>query len=486
MRHNGRTLFLLLVTLWAAGPALAAPTQRGQTDDEIRFWAARLQRDPYDYISPRKLAAAYLRKARECGDPSYYRRAEQAVRKSLAWTPDRYSALATLASVWVGQHRFREARELAERCVRMQPSDSFNYGTLGDAEVELGHYPAAAAAIQRMLALEPGLSAYARTAYQRELHGDRHGAIEMMRRAAEAADPQDVQSKAWCWTQLGDLSFKGGDLAQARRQYDSALSDFPDYYLALFGKARVAAAERKLQEAEPLLTRAIAVIPRPDFIAALGDLYALAGRKQQARQQYDLVVQIEKVNRAAGAPDARRLSLFYSNHDRDLATALVLARQEFAMRSDIYTCDALAWALYKNHRYAEAWAMAKQAMRLQTEDAGIFYHAGMIALRLPGQTEEGQRLLKRALAVNPYFDLRQAVKAREALAALAVRAAAPKEERFHHAPETDKLVDNPLPGRLYEAALAADHRRPHRGRPGGRAARRGTAACVDTPTLHQQ
>lgn len=416
MRHHGRQLLLLLVSLWAVGPAAAAPT--GQADYEIRFWAARLERDPYDYIPPLQLAGAYSQKARETGDPNYYRRAEQALRKSLERAPGHYSVLATLAAVWVGQHRFREARTLAERCVRMRPTDPYNYGTLGDAQVELGQYAAAAATIQHMLELEPGLPAYARTAYQRELHGDRLSAVEMMRKAAEAADPQDLYSQAWCWTQLGDLFLKGGELAQARRQYDTALHCLPGYYLALFGKGRVAAAQRKLEEAEQLLNQAIAVIPRPDFIAALGDVQALAGKKEEARKQYDLVVQIERVNRVAGAPDNRRLSLFYSNHDRDLASALSLAQREYVARQDIYTCDALAWALYKNQRSTQAWAMAQQAMRLQTEDAAILYHAGMIARHVPGRAGEAKRLLKRALALNPYFDLRQAPKARAALAVL--------------------------------------------------------------------
>jgi tetratricopeptide (TPR) repeat protein len=422
-RAAGRQLLLLLVSLWGVGPAVAAPPS--QADIEIRFWASRLERDPFDYIPPLKLAGAYSQKARESGDPSYYRRAEQALRKALERAPGHYSALATLASVWVGQHRFQEARALAERCIRLRPSDAFNYGTLGDAQVELGKYSAAAETIQRMLDLEPGLPAYARMAYQRELHGDRRGAVELMRKAGEAADPLDVRSKAWCWTQSGDLSFKGGDLGQARRQYDTALSCLPGYYLAFFGKARVAAAQRKLGEAEQLLTQAIAVIPRPDFIAALGDVYALMDQREKARKQYDLVVQIEEVNRVAGAPDNRRLSLFYSNHDRDLATALSLAQREYAARQDIYTCDALAWALYKNGRYSRAWQMAQQAMRLKTEDAAILYHAAMIARRIPGQMGEAKRLLKQALAINPYFDLRQAAKARVALAAIAAGKAGP-------------------------------------------------------------
>jgi tetratricopeptide (TPR) repeat protein len=390
----------------------------GTIDALVRAASGEVRSHPGNAACYTKLAVAFMRKQRESGDPAYYGRAEQALRKALALSPDNYEALKTLAWVQMGQHRFAEARKLAEQCIRLQPNDYWNYGTLGDADVELGEYPAAVEAVQHMVDLKPGLPAYARVAYLRELHGKRPGAIKMMVMAAEAANPVDHESNAWCWTQVGDLAFKGGELKEARHSYDVALHWLPDYYLALAGQARVATAERKLDEAERCLTRAIAVIPRPDLLAAVGDVYALAGKSEQARKQYDLVVQVEAVNRAAGAPDNRHLSLFYANHDRDLATALSLARREFAARHDIYTCDALAWALYKNRRYAEAWSMARQAMRLKTEDAAILYHAGMIAERVPGGATDARRLLQRALAVNPYFDPRQAPQARRVLAAL--------------------------------------------------------------------
>jgi hypothetical protein len=61
-----------------------------------------------------------------------------------------------------------------------------------------------------------------------------------------------------------------------------------------------------------------------------------------------------------------------------LGEALDLARREQQVRSDIYTHDVLAWALYKNGRASEALAPMKEALRLGTNDARLFFHAGMI------------------------------------------------------------------------------------------------------------
>ena len=56
----------------------------------------------------------------------------------------------------------------------------------------------------------------------------------------------------------------------------------------------------------------------------------------------------------------------------------------------------------------------KEALRLETRDAKLFYHAGMIAARL-GKTVEAITHLERALATNPNFHVLQADVARATL-----------------------------------------------------------------------
>jgi tetratricopeptide (TPR) repeat protein len=99
------------------------------------------------------------------------------------------------------------------------------------------------------------------------------------------------------------------------------------------------------------------------------------------------------------------------------ATARRLARLEADTRDDVYTDDALAWALYRNGRFRAAARAAHRALRLGTPDALLLYHAGLIAASLD-RPDRAARDLRRALALNPWFDLRQAPRARAALAAL--------------------------------------------------------------------
>jgi Tfp pilus assembly protein PilF len=95
--------------------------------------------------------------------------------------------------------------------------------------------------------------------------------------------------------------------------------------------------------------------------------------------------------------------------------AYALAAKEYEVRRDIYGADALAWTALKAGKLEAAQKAIKEALRLQTEDARLLYHAGMIA-RAAGDQNGARDYLKRALALSPQFDPLQAKLAREALA----------------------------------------------------------------------
>jgi Tfp pilus assembly protein PilF len=62
----------------------------------------------------------------------------------------------------------------------------------------------------------------------------------------------------------------------------------------------------------------------------------------------------------------------------------------------------------------EARAAIKEALRLGTRDARLFYHAGMIA-KAAGDRAGAREQLERALELSPEFDPLQAREARRAL-----------------------------------------------------------------------
>ena len=172
------------------------------------------------------------------------------------------------------------------------------------------------------------MEAYARVSYLRALHGDTEGAIEAMRVAAEAANPRDPESVAWCRVHLGDELLSAGKPAQAEKEYDNALGVFPDYYVALAAKARARLASGDINGAIDFYRRAQALVPLPEAAISLGDLYAKTGRADEAKKQYDLVEFIERGGAAGSETYSRQLALFYADHDIKLDEALHIARRE--------------------------------------------------------------------------------------------------------------------------------------------------------------
>ncbi|MBA2620119.1 MAG: tetratricopeptide repeat protein [Acidobacteria bacterium] len=411
-------LIVMAVSKTASSPetALLQPVKTNQAtmaDQSIVSAQGVIETFPKDSKGYNMLAAAFMQKARETGDFSFNARAEESLKQSFKVAPDNYEALKLQAALLLSYHRFAEALQFARRAQAINPRNHDVYGAMVDALVELGDYKGAVEAAQTMVNLRPDTSSYSRISYLRELHGDTEGAIEAMKMAAKAANPKNPESVAWCRVHLGDQLMNSGKLNEAEREYDYALFSFPDYHLALAAKARARYAAGDTENAVVFYKRAIERVPLPDYVAALGDLYAKLGRADEAKQQYEQVEFIEKIG-AGSETYSRQLALFWADHDIRLDDALAAAERERAARSDIYTCDAFAWCLYKKGRFEEAKTASDEALRLNTRDARLLYHAGMIALS-NGDKQKSADYLKQALAINPTFDILQADIAKEKL-----------------------------------------------------------------------
>ena len=382
-------------------------------DREIRAAQGVIKHSPKLPVGYNLLASAYMQKARETGDFGYNARAEEALKRSFQTAPDNQHAIRLQAYLLLTYHRFNEALPVAQRAVAQSPKDYEAHGALVDALVELGHYEEAKKAVQTMLNVRPYTASYARASYLRSLYGDTEGAIEAMRMAVQSANPGNPENLAWCLVYLGDELMNAGRRSEAEREYDRALFSFPNYHLALAAKARARAAAGDESAAIELYKRAQERVPSPDTAIELGDLYTRLGRVDEAQKQYDLVEFIERTS-AASDTYSRQLALFYADRGIKLDDALAIVRREREGRSDIYTCDALAWVLYKRGEFSEAKKSIDEAMRLGTRDARILYHAGMIYKEID-DPRTAAKYLKLALAINPSFDILQADVAKQTL-----------------------------------------------------------------------
>jgi len=397
--------------------AQTGPTGSDRTDRNIAFWQNRLRADRRNYIAATLLGSTWMQKARETGTVEDYGRAEAALRTALEVNPSYDRAQAGLAAVYFAQHRFVEALTLARKLATANPGPTQASAIAADARLELGDLAGAAAAYRRLLAKAPSPPVYSRLARLSFLQGQTEQAIVWATRSVResAGAEASAETLAWYRFQLGELDFTAGRLQQADAAYTAALADFPGYYLALAGLAKVAAARGDLAKAEELYIKAVTVVPRPDLLAALGDVQAARGDPAAARRQYATVAYIGTLAATNRQVYNRQLALFDADHGLHAAAALRLAEAELRVRKDIYGWDAVAWTAYQAGAYARATAAADQALALGTRDPRLLYHAGMAALGI-GDRARARKLLSQALTINPAFDLLQAPRARAALA----------------------------------------------------------------------
>jgi tetratricopeptide (TPR) repeat protein len=423
--HTGALMMHILrgmaMTIVGVSLALGVPSDRvwaqfTAADQAITRAQRLLQRNSRDATVYYRLGDAYLQRGRETGDIVYVDLAEKALQKCLEIAPDHSGAARHLAYAMYIRHGFDEAAAQAQKAVALDPTDSHAYGILGDAHLEVGKYEAAAHAYQRMIQLQEDLYAYSRLSGLKSLHGDTAGAIADLERAIQLGQAQGRprESIAWAMWQLGNESLALGQLPAAEANYLRALDTFPDYYRALAGLAQVRTAQQRYPEAVDLYRRAIAIMPLPDYAAALGDVYTKLGRPEDAQTQYDLVEYVGYLNTLNKVLYNRELAYFYADHDRKLPQALDLAKRELEVRQDVYAYDVLAWALYQNGQPQEALTAMTEALKLGTKDARLFFHAGMIHHRL-GADEKAQDYLRRALATNPHFHILHAEVAERTL-----------------------------------------------------------------------
>jgi tetratricopeptide (TPR) repeat protein len=372
------------------------------TETFVRQLTADLRENPKNARGYTLLGLAYQQRARETGNPVFYSKSEQALRRSAELEPRNAETTSALGSLALARHDFADAYSLGREAVRLAPYTARNYGVLGDALIELGRYDEAFRAFDRMSSLRPDLSSYSRVSYARELLGRHDAARGAMVLALDAAGGRP-EPTAWVHTQLGKLAWNRGRLDEARAHYRAALEVFPGYVFALEPLALVEEAKGHHLVALSLARRAAEALPLPQTVATLGDLYARRGKQRAAARQYGLVGAIERLLVANGVRTDLETALFDVDHGVRLGRSLELARAAQRARPSIEGDDVLAWALARNGRCDEALVHSKRALRLGTRDALKYFHRGMIERCLASPS--ARDWFGRALRLNPHFSL---------------------------------------------------------------------------------
>ena len=409
-----------------AGDPTAALTPAPLRDDAtirektIAFEESRAPQDAEDQITPRMLSEQYLQRYRERGDVGDVLRAEAAARRSLRIQPHgNVSALRALASAQLTLHRFREALATVRAARAGAPADASLAMSEAALDMELGDYPAAEALLAKNGNGGTDVTEVVASRFA-ELTGDLPRGRALLARAARRADAVygiPNERRAWFHVRLGEPAFAAGDNDAALQEEKVALERFPDDAQALTDSARFAAALARWTDARGFAQRAVRLTPSPENLGLLADAQERLGERNASLATRDEIVAVERLGNAQHLVD-RLLALEYADHGTRLDDAYAIARRELKLRDDIFAEDALAWTAARAGHWDVAHVAAPRAIALNTADARIWYHAGVIAEH-EGDARAAIAYFRHALALNAQFQWGFADDARARLARLA-------------------------------------------------------------------
>ena len=294
--------------------ALLGPAGRaGSLEGSIGALQDRLRLVPQDWQGYASLGLAYVAQARVTADPSWYPKAEGVLATSLRLQGEgNVDAVLGLGALALARHEFDDALAHGRAAEAMSPQNADAFGVIGDALLELGRYDEAFVAFQTMVDTRPDLTSYARVSYARELLGDIAGAVDAMRIAFESAGT--ATDAAWAAHQLGELELGRGDVEAATGWFERGLDLAPDDVANLAGLARSSWAEGDIRIAIEGFEDVVARRPSVEYVATLGDLYAISGHHGLADAQYAVVEAARQLARANGVNVDLEVALFDADH----------------------------------------------------------------------------------------------------------------------------------------------------------------------------
>ena len=362
----------------------------------------RLKNDPEDKKLLLTLTSLYVNEGRITGNLSYYNDAAlKCAEIVLKNDPENFEALTFKSMILLSQHQFEDGLAVALQVQKKYPYNAFVYGLIIDGNVELGNYPAAIEAADKMVSIRPDLRSYSRIAYLREIHGDIPGAIEAMKMAVDAGSPGDENTE-WCRVQTGKLYEQLGKIKDAAMHYTIAADNRADYPYAMAGLARIAMAEKDLTKAISLYEKTVSLMPDHTFKEGMSEVYKLMGQEDKAKTvANDIMEQMQKVSAGSkGQNEDHEIAHAYmgvNNYEKALEYAL----KEYHRRpSNIEVNETVAIVYYGKAEYARALPYIESALKTNCKNPELLCHAGLIYAK-SGDEAKAKMFLNNALKNNP-------------------------------------------------------------------------------------
>lgn len=398
---------------------------------EVTWNEGRVKEDPKGAIGWSQLSSAYLNVARQTDDNTYAVKAEDAARKSLSIRrSNNTNAAVRLAKAILEQHRFSDSLASDEDALKINPNDPGAQELHAEILTELGRYDDAWSDYKKYSLDNTGLNGLSLKARLLEVDGKTDDAAILMKEAASEADHNwDMPREAAAWFHLkyGTVLWDEGKIDGAEQQFKIAIDTNPHDFKSMGSLARIEAAKGNLSEAKDWGRQSLAIIPSVEVASLMEDIASSENNSEDVAKYQTMVDEVShpdmyKFLRDPSAMPTkmkphthdRLYAVYCADHKKNLPDALAAAKKDLAARQDIYAFDTIAWVLHQMGRDTEAKPWTVKAMSRGTQDAKMFFHAGMIDAGL-GNNALARQELSRTMAINPLFQFGLDDQARDKL-----------------------------------------------------------------------
>lgn len=398
-------LAVMLTTGSAANANSAAKDQDAVLERRLDGLRRKTEEAPKSGAAWKDLGSAYVRRAYETADPSYYPAAADSFKRATALLPKSAELLSAEAGLALARHEFAIAASLSKDALALQPNSFDAKVSLVDATIELGRYDEAAELVDGLVDQRPGVASLSRLSYLRQLNGDIVGAEAAMRSAVSAA-PAGSVDRSVALAYLGDILLERGKGSAARKAFEEARRIHPLSATAAMGIARVEAGDQRWGQSITVLDSLTERVPLPGALGQRADVARAAHDAKGELAANQLVDASIALFRSNGAVVDSELAVLLADRGPGAsASAVAAAKKAYASRQTIFTNDAMAWSLFQAGKVAEAVPFARRAVATKPAVASVRWHAAAV-LAAAGLDDDARSELHAASA-NQWFSASQ-------------------------------------------------------------------------------
>lgn len=298
-------------------------------------------------------------------------------------------------------HRLVETK----RSLAMAPGLAESYPgrvVWSDIHLQEGRYAEAKQMCEALVAEDRTWDNLARLAYWESKFGRIEDAERIYAEAEDEITAKEMRGYAWVQLQQGLLDLRRGLYQEAAAHYHRAGEAYSGYWLVNDHLAELYGSQGMYDEAVALYERVLAETPRPELQQAFGELYATMGEQDEAEKWFDKALAgFLEASENGGVHYYHHLVDFFSDVRENGPEAVAWARKDIELRRNFGTEGALAWALYRDGRIAEADSSMDCALGSGVRDGHLFAKAATIKAAA-GNKQRSEELSRQAFEMNPY------------------------------------------------------------------------------------